>query len=366
MANEWIGVVNATAPKYLQGAANNTIRNRLLLMLLQRYGRMEFNQNGYVLRWDVQYDEPPAQVYGDAGVFEFARHDVLKTLELSWGGYLANDLMTYKEKAMNDGNVAIVRRYDRMMPQLQDSLQNKFCAELYGTSSGDPNRIDGLETFFANHGTTVAADRVATPSGTYGGKSCTLGADTGTWTSNHTVKPNAALGKDWPSGSGDARYDWNSYKKINWSSTNWGTGSTAWIDNCERVLRQTFLWLTHTGGKEGRPTIALLSQDLFYDYQNKQEAKQRILVPHKEASDLGFPDTLNQEGVMVRHEYDVPANVGYVLNIYQMMLSSLYSQLFWNVGPYDVPSKLRYELLVGFFGNVRYNVKHQAKLQAVA
>ena len=31
MANEWIGVIHTTAPKYLSGAADKTIRNRLIL-----------------------------------------------------------------------------------------------------------------------------------------------------------------------------------------------------------------------------------------------------------------------------------------------------------------------------------------------
>src|SRR5690606_21363652 len=115
----------------------------------------------------------------------------------------------------------------------------------------------------------------------------------GTWSSTLTIPPNAVLATDWPNGSGDVEYDWNSPKLMNYSSVNWGTGSTAWTDNCEAVMRQANIWLTTTGGKDGTPDLYLLSSDMFVGAKNFFSARNRILTPHKEAEDLGFTGSLN-------------------------------------------------------------------------
>ena len=364
---EWAGVISTTAEKFLQGAADQTIRNRLILSLLKEYGRIEYNQNSYQLTWDVEYAQQPVESYGDAGVIDFTRHDLYKQLTVDWRGYYASDMMTEKERLMNAGNVRIIDRYGRIMPTLMKAINAKFSGELFidGNAAGNENRLHGLESFCGS-GTTVAADRIAQPSDTYAGLSTALGNITGSWSTDLATSPNAAVATDWPYGQGDSEYDFNSPKLVNWSSNNWGTGSTSWEDNCERVIRQTILWLTHGGGKESRPTCFLLSTDLFYAFQNKQEAKTRILVPHKEADDLGFGDALNENGVIIKSDYDVPSETGYALNVHQMQLSSLDSKLFSSRGPeYDIKTNA-YLFLVGFFGNCRYNPKHFGKLASYA
>lgn len=362
MANEWVGVIHDTAPSYLMGAADLTIRNRLWLSMLQKYNRIRLGENGYQCTWTVQKTEQPIESYGDAGTINFSRHDLYAQLTHDWRGYKGTDQMTEKERLMNAGDVAIIKRYSRVLPTLVSSLQNKFGGELFvdGNLAGNENRLHGLESFFGA-GTVATGDLIAMPSDTYAGLSTALQAAGGTWSANLATSPNSTVATDWPYGQGDAEYDYLSPKLINTSSTNWGTGSTAWEDNCERVLRQGTIWLTHGGGRESRPTMHLLSSDLFFPYLNKQESKQRILVPHKEADDLGFPDTLNQEGVMVKYEYDVPARTGYSINIFQMDLASLDSVLFSRRGPtYDIKTD-SYLFMVGFFGNCKYSPKHFAK-----
>ena len=372
MANEWIGVIHTTAPKYLSGAADNTIRKRLVLSLLKKKGRIKFNESSYECNWDVEFKEQPVEAYGDGGTLNFSRHDLYRQLNIDWRGYKATDLMTEKERLMNDGALAIVRRYDKIMPKLMRSLNNKFCGELFidGYASGNENRLHGLESFMGI-GTVADTDRVAQPSDTYGGKSTAVANEGGTWSTDlaAAARPNATIATDWPDGNGDAEYDFMSPKLINYGAASgdpWGTGAGTWEANSERALRQSTIWLTHGAGVEGRPDLYLLAGDLFYTYLNKQSGKQRINIPHKGAQDLGFDDVLNQEGVMIQSDFDVPAGTGYGLNIDQLELSSLDNVLFASRGPeFDIKTD-SWLFMVGFFGNARYNPKYFSKFKDYA
>ena len=364
---EFAAVLKEAAPAYLKGRADNTIRNRLLLMLLAKNGRIKYTASSHKLYWDVKAGQRVIEAYGDDGVINFQRSDLHEQLNIDWRGYKMSDRMTEKQRLMLGDLTAIIDRYSGVAEDMMDDLQDGFCGELFvdGYLAGNENRLHGLESFFGE-GTTGAADRVGQPSDTYGGHSTAVATRGGTWSTNISTKPNSTIATDWPDGNGTADYDWNSPKLINYSSTNWGTGSTTWADNCERVLGQTTIWTTLTGGKKGRPTLYMLAGDLFYDYQNKMRAKYRISVPHSEANDLGFSDTLNQDGVMIQADFDVPASTGYGLNINQMCLESLDNVLFSSRGPeYDINTD-GYLWLIGFFGNARYNVKHFSKLAALA
>ena len=364
---EFAAVLKEAAPAYLKGRADNTIRNRLLLMLLASKGRIKYNASSHKLYWDVKAGQRVIEAYGDDGVINFQRSDLHEQLNIDWRGYKMSDRMTEKQRLMLGDLTAIINRYSEIAEDMMDDLQDGFCGELFvdGYATNNTNRLHGLESFF---GTTSdgAANRIGQPSDTYGGHSTAVATRGGTWSTGTTTKPNAELATDWPDGNGTADYDWNSPKVVNYSSTNWGTGSTTWADNCERVLGQTTIWTTLTGGKKGRPSIYLLAGDLFYDYQNKMRAKYRIQVPHSEANDLGFSETLNQDGVMIQPDFDVPAATGYGLNINQMNLDSLDNVLFSSRGPeYDINTD-GYLWLIGFFGNVKYNIKHFSKLAALA
>ena len=129
MANEWQGVIHSTAPKYLKGAEDLTIRERIVLSFLKSRGRVKFNENSHTCVWDVEFSEPPIEPYADGGVLNFQRHDPLRQLVLDWRGYVGTDQMTRKERMMNTGDEAIYRRYDKIIPNLTRSITNKFGSE---------------------------------------------------------------------------------------------------------------------------------------------------------------------------------------------------------------------------------------------
>lgn len=362
MSTEWIGVVKTTAPQFFQGAADMTIRKRLLLAMLAKYGRYIFNCGGESNTWDIEYAQQAVQQYGDLGVVTFNRSDLYKQLTVDWRGYLSTDMMSEKERRMNSSPLQIIDRYARILPTLRKSLTSKFNGEFFinGNTAGNENRIHGMQSF-GGTGTTVAADRVAQPSTMYGGLSTAVQAQGGTWSSTLGTSPNAAIATDWPDGNGTSEYDCNTPTLPNWSSTNWGTGSTSWEDNCERVFTQTTIWLSMRGGDDAMPTMYLCSGNLYYPYKTHMQAKQRIIVPHKEAEDLGFGDVMNQDGVMITSDFDVPVNQFYGINVNQMELAILGSnELFETNGPDYDPKTLAYLFSAGFFGNARYSPKYFA------
>jgi hypothetical protein len=366
VADEWIGIIETTRHKYMKGASDLTVRKRLLLAMLKRRGRIEYNCSGDELRWDVEFSEPPVSAYGDGGVVDFSNHDAYRQLGIDWRGYIATDTMSKKQERMNRGEEAIVNVFQNKANKLRKSIMNNFAGEVYrsGSSAGRENNIHGLETFMTA-GTVTAADRIAAPNTTYGttNLSTALGAYGGDWSSALTTPNNASIGTDWPDGSGASEYDFLSPKLVNWSSTNWGTGSTTWEANAWRVVSQVITWLTLTGDSDGMPTLLPMASNLFQGYKNAQETKTRINVPHKEAQDLGFGMVLNQDGVGIYPDFDCPVNTAYALNLNQMMLCSLFPELFWMEGP-DKDPRTAWSWLfgIGFYGNAKYQPKHFGKI----
>ncbi len=367
---ESLSVVNATARRYFAGAVDETIRKRLFLRLLEKYGRISFNESGTSVFWNVEYKQPTVQAHGASGEYSFSETDLNRQLEIDVRGYVATDKMDFKNSLMNKGTVAIVDRYARIMPQLLKTLDDHFHGELYidGTASGNTNRLHGLDTFMngAVVHTVVAADLIANPTASYGGLSTVPQNAGGTWTSALTTSPNANIATDWPSGNGSAEYDYISPILINTTSTNWGTGSGLWGDNCGTILRRTSIWLTKNGGLDGRPTCYMMGDDLFNEYADYQEAKYRNIIPHEEGLELGFPDTLKQDGVMIKYEFDCPASQFWGINVHQMELASWDDVLFGTRGPYyDIKSDA-YLFKAGFFGNTRFNPKYFAHGESYA
>lgn len=365
MADEWIGIINTTRHKYMKGASDLTLRKRLLLAMMKKRGRIEYNASGDECRWQVEFSQPAVSAYGDSGVVDFSNHDAYRQVGVDWRGYIATDTMTKKQQRMNAGDEALVKVFQNKQNNLMKSISNNFAGELYrdGSAAGRENNLHGLETFLGA-GTVVAGDRVAAPSATYGTTSMsTVPANYGgDWSAAGTA-PNAELATDWPDGQGSSEYDFFSPKLVNWSSTAWGTSSTTWEANAWRVISQTITWLTLTGDKDGMPTLIPLAGNLFQGYKNAQEVKTRINVPHKESQDLGFGNVLNQDGVGIYPDFDCPINTGYALNLSTITISSLFPELFWMEGP-DKDPRTAWSYLwgTGFFGNTKMQPKHVAKI----
>lgn len=368
MAETWIGIINSTKPKYTKGASDLTLRSRLLLSLFKRKGKIEYNQHSFECRWQSEFSQPPMLAHGDGGVVDFTNHDAFRQRVLDWRGYILTDAISKKQRAMNKGDSALINLFETKQNRLMKSAMANFNAEMFksGITTGRENCIHGVETF-TGAGTTVAADRVAKPDGSYAGFDTDVADQGGTWSNSLTPSPNASIAKDWPDGQGDTEFDWNSPKLVNYSSTNWGTSLTTWEANSWRVISQTITWLTLTGGDDGSPDICLLAPNLFQGFKNSQEAIRRLTIPQKSGDDFGFKGTLNMDGTILQTDFDCPVNTGYMINISQQTLSSMFEQLFWIEGP-DADARSGWSHLwgTGFYGNMKWEPKHIAKIYPFA
>jgi hypothetical protein len=370
MADEWIGIVQTTMPKYMRGASDLTLRRRLFLSLLKRKGRVSYNHAGDSCKWQVEFAQPEVNSVGDGGVVDFSNPDCYRQLEHDWRGYVSTASMSKKQGAMNKGTNALVNLFQTTQNRITKSMTNNFCGEMYrsGSTSGREQCIHGAETFMTA-GTCAVGDKIAMPNGSYGGRDTDLGIEGGVWSATGSSFPNATLANDWPNGNGDSKYDYLSPKLVNWGSTSWGqpSPSNTWLLNCWHVISQTITWLTTTGGEGGKPDICVLGTDLFQGYKNAQRPYQRITVPHKGAMDLGFEDTLNEDGVAIQPDFDCPAQTGYMFNTGTIEVKSLFPELFWYEGPDKDPRSMWSWLWgTGFYGNVTWEPKHAAKLYPYA
>lgn len=353
----------------MKGAIDLTIRKRLILAMLERRGLIVTNYNGsHESRFDVDYKEPPVESYGDGGVVSYERRDYLQQAEMDWRGYVATDLMTIKERAMTSGQpTTMVNRYKRIFPKLTKGVRNKIGLEFYidGYAAGNENRFCGVESFCGadtDYDTTGAdvADIVADPKDTYLGLSTAVN-QSGRWTSDLSTYPNANIAYDWPEGEGSPDFDYWSPKLVNWSSTTFHSDTT-WDDTCVPVLRRTLQWLRLTSGADGYTLMAVIAGHMMTDFKAAFDSKLRVIAPHKEAEDLGFPDVLNFEGLGIHTEFGIPANTGYVVNVDEMELDILTPKLINTKGPDYDPDSLAYKFAVYTFGNWRFIPKHCAKL----
>jgi len=366
---EWIGVIHEQTPKYLSGYMDETIRNRIVLAYLRKYGRIKLGANSPLCIWNVKFDQQPIESANDSGTLNYSRHDLQRQAALDWRGYVGTDMLTEKEYLMNQGPGAILQRYAEIIPSLMESLTDHFGGQVYidGNASGNENKIHGLESFMATGGTNVVTDIVMQPSDSYAGLSTALANQGGTWSADYAdgagVAPNDALGSDWPAGSGDVKYDFFAPLLVNWSSSSWGTGAQTWEANSERCIRQTHIWQVHRAGMRNKPKVALMSQDMYAGYLNGQESKQRIIIPHRESQQLGFADAINQEGLALQHDFEVAPETAYLFSPEACELSSLDKVLFGYRGPDYSMRDRAYLFYVGFWGNMRFRPKHFAKIK---
>lgn len=363
-------VIQTTAKKYLKGAIDGTMRNRLALMEMQKRGKILFNQDGYDLTYDIEFDQPPITPTSDGATMSFSRHDLFRQATHDYRGYKGTDLVTDKEKEMNKGNAALVRMWDGKIKRLVKAMKDAFNAEFFidGYASGNEERVCGLDSMFGTDGNTVAADLVGNPSDTYHNRSTALASEGGSWSTDlgSGNYPNATVATDWPEGQGSAKYDYYSPIHLNRTSSSWLSGTTDWEDVAPRVIRKMKDWCTHRGGAEGVPNLLMLATGLMTGFKNSNDPALRIMVPHKASQDLGFEDVLNFDGLAIKSEYDVVSGSGYLINYDQMELRCLTGDLFVTNGP-DFDPRTHDDLFaVKNWSNYRHYPKMFGKLSSLA
>jgi hypothetical protein len=265
--------------------------------------------------------------YADGDTLTFARTNKWKTAVLPWRGYTVQDSMTKVEYLQNRSTEAIVKLYDNVMKILKSDIDDQFGDETYvdGNASGNSKRIHGLESCLAESTTTNAA--VAAASDTYAGLSTLLGNYGGSWTGT------------WPNGTGDAHYDFWTPILANTDSTDdtaFPTTTQTFAAQGDEVVRWAIIQCQKNKSKRGMLDLILFDRTFYMNFLELIDTKERFLSrPGRNEGSLaklGFTDSVNFDGVDITHEYGVAASTGYGLNVDEMELRSMQSQLFVPTG----------------------------------
>ncbi|HUR54275.1 MAG TPA: phage major capsid protein [Gemmataceae bacterium] len=360
---EWSRIVNTTIAKYMREEEVNILRNRKLLALLKSRGRIKMNLSGdkYVKR--VRYKRAPMVGYADGDTLTFSRRDRWKTTELDWRGYSVTDAMSVKERLMNKSTEAIIDIYAQLAESLKDDIDDQFGDELYvdGNATGNNKKIHGIESFFGNGG-AAAAGYIASPSDTYANLSTVLGNYGGSWSSNGSSQI------EWPTGTGDAHYDFWSPLIVDYTDTLWAASSDTWANNCTEAMRYGIIHSKKNKTKKGELDYISLTGEMYRAYLNTLDPKQQININQNQGTgllSLGFQDVTRFDGVEVTWEYGQPQGVGYGVNVDYIELNSLQGQLFETVGPdFDIATQT-WRTMIRFFGNAWFNPRYQLKFAAV-
>ena len=360
-AQEWSRIVNTTIHEYVRDVEVNILRNRKLLAMLKERGRITFNHAGDLLDWKVQYKRAPMEGYADTDTLTFSRRDRWKTAQLDWRGYAATDAMTKLERLKNKNTEAIIKIYSEIATNLMDDLEDQFGDEFYidGNAAGNQKRIHGIESAMGYSG-VQANGFVGTPNSTYAGLSCALGNYGGGWSLN-------GANVEWPSGTGDAHYDFWSPLIISYTNASWSAATKTWPNTCKEALRFGIVKGKKNKSKKGMLDLITLNDELYRQFENLLDGEERLQVKRGDKKGglyaLGFEDVVNFDGVDITYEYGIPSTFGYGWAMEYLELCSLQPQLFVPEGPdFDIASQ-SYRFSIDYFGNLKFNPRYQASFK---
>lgn len=345
--------IKTTAPKYLRGAEDHTIRKRLLLKILQMSGNIIYNVKTPSLYWDVEVREPKVRVLNGGQRHVFDQTDAYEQLVTDHAELEATDSLPRRQQMINsDSPQQIIDLAGTKMQKLVRKMSRMLNSQFYADNTGGATTgmMTGIESLVKP--TAVTGKEIFLPAAgsTYGGKSLELGAYGGTWSAKRATSPSSAA-NDWPYGQGSSEYDWNTPKYLNTDAT-LGNGGAGWQNNCLHAIRRMSDVLMSTGGEGDAPAVHLLGLDLLQQVKDKLESRERLYVSDYTKS-LGFPNTLEYEGAVITHDFDCPADRGYAINPNELALYSVHDQLFFSNASWETLEQASV-MLVGFLGNWRW------------
>jgi hypothetical protein len=351
---EWARVANTTISEHIREVEDNIMRNRRVLAILKKKGRIQFNASGKDFDWRIKFRRAPIAGYADADTLTFARRDRWRVATLPWRGYAIGESATKKEKLMNKGTEAIVKLFAELGNDMTEDIEDQYCEELYvdGNATGNGKKIHGFESFLGNSATGNDNGRVRQPNSTYAGLSCALGAFGGTWA------PTGTGTGTWPDGKGDASYDFWSPVIVDCSASVWG-GSPNWSAYAPSQLSFGIMANQMNKYNKGGLEMVMLDRLFYYQFLELIRSKERLNVQRgKDGSplvSLGFGDVVEWDGKDITWEYGMTASTGYGFNPAQMELKSMQDKLFVFEGPEYNMATGAYNMRVDTFSNLRCN-----------
>lgn len=314
--------VRTAAPQYMAGFADLTIRGHMLLALMKEMGMITYGATALNTIYQIRVYEPEVRTSNDSTRKIFQNHSGYEQCQVAVRWYEATDLLTEIQWKLNQGRTQLIDLYEQKMKDLGTAMVRRLNEWIYrdGNLAAFQDGFQGFESCLAEAGGTVATDRIALPSDSYAGQNTNLANFGGSWSADFPVADrfNAGLTNDWPHGSGTSNYDAFSPLLLNWSSSNWASGSGLWTDNCEEVLREGSAIMRARNGYMNVsqiPLVYLMPAHMYTGAENFYSQRFRTIQPFR-AGDQGFPgqNSLYLDGVVLKQDYACPVNTFYGLS----------------------------------------------------
>lgn len=356
----WLNIVNATIPDFIRKVADNTLRSRMLLNMMEQKGRVTFGHAGTKYNGKVRFKRQNITPYASDDTLIFSRVNRYQQWELpNDRAYINTQSLGDTDIKQNRGDAAIIKLWDDAAKSLMSEMRQGFCTAMYkdGYASGNGKDIMGIESCLGVAATpVVAAPGFVQPNDTYADLSTALGTYGGSW-SNGT----------WPQGSGDEQYSFWSPILVDYTSPvadAYTASQRTWKNTCVEAIRNLTTYTRVADAEEGMMDLLLLEGTLFKQYKDAQENFKQITYLSGEAlamRNMGF-DTMSQDGAIISTEFAIPANTGYAFNTSMMEIKSLNDELFASWGPIFDENTLSWRWIVQFQGNMELNPRFMGKL----
>jgi hypothetical protein len=358
-------VVQTTARNRLRELQDRTIRNWMLLARIQKEGKILYNTGGHEIWYPLKVALPEGRVWEKGGELNFATSDKHRNLKFDWRSLESTDLLLNEDIYGEQGPQGVIKRYAKVMPDLRTKMRRMLSRQLYGDGYTNSSYLLGFDSA-CGYTACDPADLIASPNDTYGELSTILGNDAGSWSADMTTKPctnpTSGTAVDWPDGDGDEVYDYNSPLLLNAVGTGY-TGNATFAANCEEVIRHGGAWMALKGGDEESPTLCMLANPWYLDYERAMATKFRTLTPINQDADFGFMKRgFQSEGMHVTTEFGVTAETGYLISPSQMEFRIRTPGLMKADGPEYRMERQGYIFAVLFFGQLMFNAKYLGKI----
>lgn len=354
-------VAQATIAEWSKKVSEETVRNLIVMAMLQKKGRISFGHSGGQMRWVVRKAEHPVSGFPDMQPINFTALNTKTNAFLPWRGQQASDLISLREKLENSGPEAMIKVFDGREELIRTGAIRALAEQVYVDGNSPAavaaDQFHGLESFMAiTDGSQTATSIIATVhADTYANLSTVVGA----------------VGGD----AADVKTNRLWTPVIINTSQNPGTGTKAWADYALEYIREMLIRGTYGQGEDERMDLVILNRSAYTDLLNLMDDKERILVNRgagEKLVSLGFSNLVEVDGIPVTWDFacpttDVDSNTvrGYGLNTGKMEFCGLgpkgQKQLFSS----RVDFNMSYQADVIFLwllGNFKFSPRHFGKL----
>jgi hypothetical protein len=366
-----VNTARDVAPRFWKGVSDLTVRNYLTFYNLRKWGGLTFNAKSHSQVWNAKIRKPTVIAAVDNQPIDFINWDTDIQYTIGVKGYRESDFYPEQEFLMVQGAPEMIKdRYAAKSEDLAQAMTERLCNAFWLDGNVAANAYDfvGLKTAVGYGGTTVAADKVAQPTGTYAGQSTVLANLGGTWSAALATKPNANLAKDFPFGQGSPEYDGTSPLIINTTSTAWTGSAGTWKTAGVIAANYAKTALMHRAGQSmsSAPVQCVTASEMFADMKDSFRSNNRQIMPFTDG-DLGYKgDTLMVDGTVFSSDYAIPAGEAYMFLPQYLEAFFLHSDIFGTYGPEWSLDKQGYLYYASSFGNFKFLPKYLVRFANIA